>query len=214
MEKTFVGVLRVGMEACMATDKGSRWIVERCLEGGCVNPSELMEDIFLDSRCVAFGPMHHFIVGACLLTAYSNATGKGHEFLLPALEILESRSSNVPGASCARWGICGAAISAGMAYAIVADNAPLKKEGWAEGQGMVAEIALAISKAGAPRCCKRDSRLAIEIAGEAFERDFEVRFPTGVERVCVHAPCAAAEVNSACLGEGCAYYGAEASCNS
>lgn len=208
MAKTLVGVLRVGMGAYMATEKDSRWIAEKCLESECADPSELMEDIFSDSRCVAFGPMHHFIVGACLLTAYSNAVGKGHEFLASALETLESRSSNVPGASCARWGICGAAISAGMAYAIVADNAPLKKEGWAEGQEMVAEIALAISKAGAPRCCKRDSRLAIEIAVKAFERDFGVRFSTATERMCTHTPCAAAEVNSVCLGEGCAYYGA------
>ena len=72
------------------------------------------------------------------------------------------------GAACAKWGVCGAAASCGMAFAILSGNAPLKKEGWGEGQCMVAQILAAIADAGAPRCCKRDSRIAVRVASSWF----------------------------------------------
>ena len=43
------------------------WAVDECLGevGEDIAPADLLEKLFLDPRCPAFGPDHHFIVGAC-----------------------------------------------------------------------------------------------------------------------------------------------------
>lgn len=192
----------------MEDGKGSlAWACEICLAHGGTCPEALLEELMADSRCAAFGPAHHFLAGASLLTALRNAQGEAqHERLAADLADLGLRSAAVPGAACARWGVCGAAVSAGMAYAIAAGNEPLKAEGWSENQLMVADIAHAIASAGAPRCCKRDARLAVSLAAEAISRDFGVSLarPAG-------APirCAASSRNTVCLGRACAFYGSE-----
>ena len=47
------------------------WVVDECIGelGKSVAPCDLLERLFADPRCPAFGADHHFIVGACLLTA-------------------------------------------------------------------------------------------------------------------------------------------------
>lgn len=144
----------------MAKDEQTGWIVEMLMASTSVAPAALLEEVMADERCVAFGPIHHFIVGAVLLACWRNAEASGERdaMLKDDLADLMSRSDCVPGATCARWGMCGAAASAGMAYAIVRGNAPLRSEGWQEGQLMVSELLAAIARSGSPRCCKRDAR--------------------------------------------------------
>ncbi len=183
------------------------WAYEACLESGKTSPEDLLEDLMADSRCAAFGVVHHFLVGASLLTCLRNAQGRAEEGRLEAdLAELGLRSAAVPGAACAKWGVCGAAASAGMAYAIAAGNEPLKAAGWSEGQLMVADIGRAVALAGAPRCCKRDARIAVETAAKAFARDFEVDFsaPVSARR------CRVAERNAVCLEGACPFHGAGA----
>ena len=126
--------------------------------------------------------------------------GKGE--LGDALDELFDRASCVPGAACAKWGVCGAAASCGMAFAILSGNAPLKKEGWGEGQRMVAQILAAIADAGAPRCCKRDSRIAVRVASSWFNDQLHAGL---VESEPVRG-CAVYKQNSACLGSGCPFF--------
>lgn len=180
------------------------WVTETLMASSSVSPAELLEQVMADPRCPAFGPLHHFVVGAVLLACWRNAEGSGErdELLRADLEELSERSSCVPGATCARWGVCGAAASVGMAYAIVRGNAPLKDEGWQEGQLMVAEVLGRIARSGSPRCCKRDARVAVEAAiphlnalgGPQLSRGGEV--PT----------CATYGQNSVCMGERCPYH--------
>lgn len=118
------------------------------------------------------------------------------------MDELFDRASCVPGAACAKWGVCGAAASCGMAFAILSGNAPLKKEGWGEGQRMVAQILAAIADAGAPRCCKRDSRIAVRVASSWFNDQLH----TGLVESEPVRGCAVCKQNSACLGSGCPFF--------
>lgn len=179
------------------------WARERCLAWKGSNPSLALEALMDDDRCSAFGPIHHFLVGASLLACAHNAIGGRDGSALGAqLDELPARSSCVPGAACAEWGVCGASASAGMAFAILADNAPLKAAGWSEGQLMVADILTRISQAGSPRCCKRDSRIAVRAAVTWFNRYLDVDL-----QVSDHNPtCAVVDMNTACLGEACPYH--------
>lgn len=74
---------------------------------------------------------------------------------------MANRTKAVPGAAYAHCGVCEAAASVDMAYAIIRNSAPLQKEGWADGQLMVSHLLTAIAHAGTPSCCKRDARVAI-----------------------------------------------------
>ena len=146
------------------------WIVGMLMASTSTVPAELMEEVMADPRCPALGPIHHFVVGAVLLACWRNAEAAPDrdELLTADLEEMLARSSSVPGAACARWGVCGAAASAGMAYAIARGNAPLREEGWQEGQLMVSDLLALIARSGRPRCCKRDSRVAVAAAVPHF----------------------------------------------
>lgn len=180
------------------------WIVELLMGSSGTTPASLMEEVMADPRCPAFGPIHHFIVGAVLLTCWHNAEAADDrvERLGADLEEMIGRSSFVPGATCARWGVCGAAASAGMAYAIVRDNAPLKQEGWQEGQLMVSDLLARIARSGSPRCCKRDARVAIAAAVPYFNALGGSHLRESSE-----APtCATFAQNSVCMASQCPYH--------
>lgn len=185
-------------------DASLDWVKSACFawleEGAGADAGELLERLMADESCPAFGPAHHALVGAALLACSWRAVGKGE--LGDALDELFDRASCVPGAACAKWGVCGAAASCGMAFAILSGNAPLKKEGWGEGQCMVAQILAAIADAGAPRCCKRDSRIAVRVASSWFNDQLHTRL---VESEPVRG-CAVCKQNSACLGSGCPFF--------
>lgn len=182
------------------------WAIDFLTKSTEKDPVRLLEACFTNENCVAFGPIHHFLVGACLLAGYAHANNLDDSELREYLNLLSKESTKVPGAACARWGICGAAISAGMAYAIIAENAPLKTEGWSEDQSMVARIAEKIASGGAPRCCKRDSRWSVEIARDTFAKDFNVDFGKTVMSEEIASPCIVASQNTVCLKSECPYY--------
>lgn len=180
------------------------WIVEKLISSTSTAPAELMEEVMADPRCPAFGPIHHFIVGATLLACWRNAEASpDREALLRAdLEEMATRSSYVPGATCARWGVCGAAASAGMAYAIVRNNAPLREEGWQEGQLMVSDLLALNARSGRPRCCKRGARVAVAAAVAYFNA-------LGGPQMCessVMPSCATSSQNSVCMGARCPFF--------
>ena len=179
------------------------WVERTCLESPDHNPARLLERLMDDPRCPAFGPIHHLLVGAALLTCQRNVTGGSDETLAAQLAELEVRSGSVPGAACARWGVCGAAASCGMAFAIICGNEPLKREHWSDGQSLVAGILGEIADVGAPRCCKRDSRIAVRFAS----RRFNELLGCGLEEGAAVSGCAVAEENSVCLGATCPFHG-------
>ena len=177
------------------------WAERICGESSSTCPAELFEELMAAPECPAFGPVHHFLVGAALLACAANA-GSGAD-LGAQLEELAARSSCVPGGACARWGVCGAAASCGMALAIAQGNAPLRPEGWSETQLMVSDLLEKIARAGAPRCCKRDARIAAREATPWFSRALGVELGLPAEE----PVCAVSEQNSACLGSACPYHG-------
>lgn len=182
-------------------DGMTAWARGACLAWKGNDPTELLEHLMENDACDAFGPVHHSLVGASLLTCAWPAAGSGE--LADALDELAGRAACVPGAACARWGVCGAAASCGMAFAILAGNAPLKAEGWSEGQLMVADILEKIAHAGSPRCCKRDSLIAVRAAVPWLNE----KLGCGLELGGDDPVCSVSEKNSACLGTACPYHG-------
>ena len=172
-------------------------IIGLCLGQTSKDPVEIIGRMMAMPFCHMHGPEHHVMVGAALLTAYRNAGGKLD--LEPALREMMSRGRSVPGGACGFWGACGAGISAGMFVSIISGSTPLTVEPFALSHKMTARALAAIGEVGGPRCCKRDSYLAILSAVDFAAEHFGVK----MERqkiVCTHAA-----QNDQCIGKRCPF---------
>ena len=139
------------------------------------------------------------MVGAALLTAYRNAGG---EVDLPkALTEMYSRGKAVPGGACGFWGACGAGISVGQFVSIVTGSTPLAVEPWGLSNQMTAKALDSIGKVGGPRCCKRNSYLAILAAIDFAEEHLNVRMEKSVP------VCSRSGQNNQCIGKRCPFIG-------
>ena len=139
--------------------QGMDTIFGLCLAETSADPAAILRRMMDLPFCHMHGPEHHVLVGAALLTAYQNAGGRLD--LESALREMYSRGKAVPGGACGFWGACGAGISAGQFLAIATASTPLAEEPWGLSNQMTALALDRIGKVGGPRCCKRDSFLAV-----------------------------------------------------
>ena len=168
-----------------------------CLKETSDNPIEIMNKLMSLPFCHMHGPEHHILVGAALLTAYKNAGG---DIDLPAaLSEMRSRGSKVPGGVCGFWGACGAGISSGIFVSIVTGSTPLANEPFGLCNQMTAKSLNAIGEIGGPRCCKRDSYLAISAAVEFVKEHLGVNMKM-TKPVCRFFP-----QNNQCIGKRCPF---------
>ena len=147
--------------------------------------------------CHMHGPEHHVMVGAALLTAYKNAGGDID--LTKALEEMMNRGKAVPGGICGFWGACGAAISAGIFVSIISRSTPLTVEPFGLSNLMTSKVLEKVGTIGGPRCCKRNSFLAIETAIDFVKENF------GVEMEKKRIVCCYIPKNNQCIGRRCPY---------
>ncbi len=172
-------------------------VIGLCLAETSRDPIAIVRKLMDLPFCHMHGPEHHIMVGAALLTAYRNAGGKID--LGAALLEMQDRGRQVPGGSCGFWGACGAGISAGMFVSIISKSTPLTVESWGLSNLMTSKALGEIGKVGGPRCCKRDSYLAILSAIDFVKEHFGVEMERS-EVVCVHSA-----KNNQCIGKRCPF---------
>lgn len=178
--------------------RGMDSIMAFCLAEKSKDPAEIIVKIMRMPFCHMHGPEHHVMVGSALLTAYKNAGG---DIDLPAtLMEMQSRGRKVPGGACGFWGACGAAISSGMFVSIISKSNPLAGEEWGLSNLMTSASLAAIGRIGGPRCCKRDSYLAIETAVDFVYKNFGIKMEKH-KIICEHY-----EKNNQCIKTRCPFY--------
>lgn len=173
-------------------------ILSICFDSKSKNPIEILEQMMDMPACHMHGPEHHTMVGSALLTAHRNAGGEID--LKAALYEMQRRGRQVPGGACGFWGACGAGISTGMYISIALNATPLAKEAWGLSNQMTARALDAIGRNGGPRCCKRDSYLAI-IEAVRFTKE-----NLGVEMTLSDITCSRANRNNQCLQSECPFH--------
>lgn len=173
-------------------------IVKYCLSENSTDPVDIIQHMMHMPFCHMHGPEHHVMVGSALLTAYYNAGGKIE--LLPALLEMQRRGKCVPGGACGFWGACGAGVSSGMFISIISNSTPLAIEPWGLSNRMTSKSLEAIGGVGGPRCCKRDSYLAILSAVDFVKEHF------GVEMKKRQIKCLHSSRNNQCIGERCPFH--------
>lgn len=173
-------------------------ILPVCMSEKCKNPLDIIEKMMSMPFCHMHGPEHHVMVGAALLTAYKNSGGEID--LLKALTEMYKRGKEVPGGVCGFWGACGAGISTGIYMSIITKANPLTEKAWSLSNEMTSRALSMIAEHGGPRCCKRDSYLAITAAVEFTEEKLGIK----MERNTVG--CSRSAMNNQCIQEKCPFY--------
>ena len=177
--------------------RGMDSILGLCLSEVSRDPIAILEKMMSMPFCHMHGPEHHVMVGAALLTAYKNAGGDLD--LESALREMYSRGSAVPGGACGFWGACGAGVSTGQFVSIATGSTPLAVEAWGLSNRMTSKALDAIGRVGGPRCCKRDSYLAIltavDFAAEHLNVQMEKAMPV----------CTRSGQNRQCIGKRCPF---------
>ena len=173
-------------------------IIAMCLKEESKNPIEIIEKMMSMPFCHMHGPEHHVMGGSALLTAFKNAGGEIE--LEKALVEMYNRGKNVPGGICGFWGSCGAAVSSGIYMSIITKATPLTGESWSLSNKMTSCSLSTISENGGPRCCKRNSYLAISEAVKFTKEKL------GIEMELDNIQCTRSEQNNQCIGNKCPFH--------
>lgn len=178
--------------------RGMDEIISICFNSKSKNPIDILEKMMSMDSCHMHGPEHHIMVGSALLTAYKNAGGDID--LKSSLFEMHKRGKQVPGGACGFWGACGAGISTGMFISIALKSTPLSKEAWGLSNQMTSRALYSIGKNGGPRCCKRDSYLAI-VEAIKFTKE-----KTGIKMDLGNIICSRSQFNNQCIKGNCPFY--------
>jgi hypothetical protein len=174
-------------------------IINTCIKSKVVDPVKIANDLMRSPQIKMHGPEHHFLVPAVLLTAYYNAVG---DFANKdsAIRIARRRADAVLGGFCGTHGNCGAAVGTGIFISIITGNTPLAEEEWKLSNTMTAATLLSIANQGGPRCCKRDSFIAIHQAIDFLKEHFGVILPKN------EINCTFSSQNKQCKFDDCQYF--------
>jgi Family of unknown function (DUF5714) len=175
-------------------------LIERtCRASSESDPLRLAASLMNNPAVKMHGPEHHFLVPAVLLTAYCAVQGLAGK--AERLATARQRAGDVKGGFCGFHGTCGAAMGAGIACSILTGATPLAKDEWKLANLMTAACLTAIGEAGGPRCCKRDTYLALLVGSEFLNRHLDANLPAVSQPVCSFMAN-----NRECLGSGCRFF--------
>lgn len=191
---------------------GGHFVCDRChglpafefIEKACrtsleADPLRLADNLMKNPVVKMHGPEHHFLVPAVLVAAWFSVHGDaGRE---EKLAVVRKRAEDVKGGFCGFHGTCGAAMGAGIACSVLTGATPLAKDEWRLANLMTAACLNAIGEAGGPRCCKRDTYLALLVGREFLNRHLHAGLSTAYNPVCSFSAN-----NKECLGAGCRFY--------
>ena len=164
------------------------------------NPLELALTLMRNPNVKMHGPEHHFLVPAVLLATYYN-NKKEYGTKATKLRMAKKRASNVLGGFCGFYGDCGAAVGTGIFVSLVTGATPVSVAEWKLANLATAKSLLTIAEHGGPRCCKRNTYLALMQAVEFLKEKFGVTLET---KECLE--CEFFDLNNECLRERCPFY--------
>ena len=178
---------------------GSKAIYDTCIRSDSKNPIDLALSIMKDSSIRMHDLKHHTLVASSLLTAYRNCGGDID--LDAALRDADKRGSWFPGGICGLAGTCGAAASTGIYYSIITGTTPHSEKTWSDANMIVGDTLTKIAAINGPRCCKRNTFIAILNAADHTEKKLGIRMelPDRIE-------CTFSDRNEECIKKRCPFY--------
>lgn len=175
-------------------------IEQFCMGSNLTDPIQMAQILMRDERIKMHGPEHHFLVPAVLLSAYYNVNGD-HQMKGEKIQQAGKRAKNVLGGFCGFYGACGAAVGTGIFISLVLEANPLSTSEWRLANLITAVSLTKIAELGGPRCCKRDTFLAIIEATDFIQKHLNAKLDTNR-----NFKCEFSKFNKECLTGGCPFY--------
>lgn len=144
-------------------EEGLLVIRQICLSTDKQDMISLIKEIRDEQSVPMHGPEHHAMLpGVILASAKNSGLPVTQDDILTGI----SRGAKVPGGSCGFMGNCGAAIGAGIAFAVLLESTPLTPAARQKAQGATARILTRIAEMKAGRCCQRETYIALRETAE------------------------------------------------
>lgn len=188
-----------GCHGAEASDLIEQYCLAAGSTPGSTDPVAMAITLMRHPALAMHGPEHHFLVPAVLLAAYQHFDPD--DGLAVRLKQARKRAEGVRGGSCGFCGNCGAAVGTGIFMSLITGATPLAQKGWQLSNRMTAESLLAIAEYGGPRCCKRDTYLALQSAQAFLQKQFDLEMPLTTP---IH--CEFSAMNKECLGSNCLFF--------
>ena len=114
---------------------------------------------------------------------------------------VEKRSGNVLPAFCGFYGACGAAIGVGLFMSVYTNTTPLTKEYWGACNMATALALQKMGEIGGPRCCKRNTFLALNSAADSIHHVIGIDIEQNGK-----VECDFSRHNAECLKDICPFF--------
>jgi len=175
-----------------------------CIKSNSVKPVNLAVELMKAPSVSMHGPEHHFLVPAVLLTVFYNQKDDSNQKEIK-IKVARQRAENILGGFCGFYGACGAGIGTGIFTSLITDSTPLSTETWGFSNQMTAESLRCIGALGGPRCCKRDTFMALKTAKRFLRQRMDVALdvPDTIK-------CEFNNLNKECIEEKCPFHPKEA----
>lgn len=180
--------------------KGPIDIIEKiCEETNIKNPFELADLIMKHPNFKVYGPEHHVLTPAVILTVLRNNGVKkpdGSEIKLFDIKEAIRRASKIPGGWCGFYGSCGAGMGSGVAISVFTGATPSTDYPRTLANKLTSRSLNKIAD-NLEHCCKRSVKLSIietlKFLKEKFNIDLNYKFTN----------CIFSKINSKCEKEKC-----------
>jgi hypothetical protein len=180
--------------------KGSIEIIERiCEETTIKDPFELADIIMKHPSFKVYGPEHHVLTPAVILTSLKNNNIKklnGDEITLFDIKEAIRRASKIPGGWCGFYGSCGAGMGSGVAISIFTGATPSTDKPRTLANQMTSRSLNKIAD-NLEHCCKRSVRLSIIETLKFLKEKFDIDLNYNVKN------CIFSKINKKCEREKC-----------
>ncbi len=170
------------------------------IQSKSTDPLQMALELMRHPSVKMHGPEHHFLVPAVLLSAYYNFK-ETPELKESKIKEAWKRSGNVLGGFCGFYGTCGAAMGTGIFISLITDTTPLSVDTWRLSNLVTAKSLTIIAEKGGPRCCKRNTFLAIIEAVELLKEYLGVSLPASTD-----IKCEFFKLNKECLKSACPFH--------
>jgi hypothetical protein len=164
-------------------------------------PVSMAAELMRSPKFSMHGPEHHYLVPAVLLAAVASAQGKPAADRVKWLATARRRAEDVKGGVCGLHGSCGAGIGTGIAVSVLTGATPLSIGEWRLANLITSESLREIAEHGGPRCCKRDTFLALRAAAGFLEREMGIALDAEGPVVCGFS-----DLNRECLLQNCPFF--------
>ena len=186
-------------EALRRADDDQRAVIEAaCKHSTDRHMAPLLQRLRAHPKMKIHGPEHHAMVPGVILANYR---AHGGEVTDEVLGRAVRRGAKVPGGHCGFWGACGAGVGVGLAFGAILGSSPVKGEERGLINEVTSRVLARLAALRAPRCCHRDSMLALQAAAEFSSEYLDVTLRYGDP-----APCDQVEKNKECIEERCPLY--------